>query len=198
MKFSETSIPVNYSLDLKSKAMFDWPAEDAEKIYAVLTASMSKFLATVKSKESKSVAVILNDLKGNFKMAGIVEYHENENKELPGNWSYTMTFNEEDVKEVGTTFLTTDTQFEQIVGNVAHSLYGMRFVSPTYIHDMFINAVNTLLQYLDENTKENEVLEVTLDGYFVVSSGIEDGKKVFAIVPSESMKVIIKDDIALS
>ena len=197
MKFSETSIPVNYSLDLKSTRMMDWAPEDADKIYSVFTASMSKFLANVKSKDAKSVALILNDLKGNFMMAGVVEYHENENPDLPGNWSYTMTFNEDDVKEVGTKFLTTETQFVQIVANVAHNLHGMRFVIETYIHDMFIVAIDTLKKYLDENASE-EAIDVTLDGYFVASAGIEDGKKVFAIVPSESMKVLIKEDIALA
>lgn len=196
MKFNETSIPVNYSLDLKSKMMFEWDPQDADKIYATLVASMSRFLAIVKSKEAKKVALVMKDLKGNFKMAGIVEYHENETKDLPGNWSYTISFDEKSIEDANV-FLTTETRFEQIVANVAHNLYGMMFKTQTYIHDMFGVAVDTLLKYLDDNAVEGKTVDVSLDGYAVFSTGIEDGNKVFAAVPSEAMKVIIKDDAAL-
>ena len=197
MNFKETSIPVNYALSLKDKASMDLNANDADKIYATLFSAVSRYLSAIKSKENKDSALVINDLKGNFLFAGIVSYHENENVDMPGNWSYEMTFNEEDIKDVKDIRLSNDTQFDIIAANSAYQLYCMKFVSHMYMHDMFIEAINTLVKYLDENAREGEVVEVELPGYFTATVEVRDGKKEFAIVPDGAMKRIIKDDSAL-
>ena len=67
-----------------------------ERIVKAFFASSAAYLSKVKvSKADEAVALVLVDVSGNFKFAGIVEYHENkENPDEPGNWSYVMTFDE--------------------------------------------------------------------------------------------------------
>ena len=196
MIFNETSIPANYSMDIRNKARMDIMPEDVEAVYDVFIASFSDFLANVKSKE-KAVALVMEDLKGNFKFAGIVTYHENENKDMPGNWTYELSFNEEDIKDITTIYKTLDTKFEIVVADTAHRVRKMRFASPTHIHDIFICCVDTLIKYLDENAVEGETKEVDLPSYFVASVSVVDGKKEMSIIPGDAMKRIIKDDSAL-
>ena len=197
MNFKETSIPANYSLTLKDRASMDWSANDADKIYGTLIAAISQYLATVKSKKIGSTAVVVNDLKGNFLLAGIVTYHENENADMPGNWSYELTFNESDIKDVEDIRMSTDTQFDIIAANAAFNLYSMKFMSQLYMQDMFITAIDTLIKYLDENAREGETVDVELTGYFTASVEVCDGKKIMSIVPDGAMKRVIKDDAAL-
>lgn len=196
MIFTETSIPANYSMDIRNKARMDVMPEDVEALYDVFIASFSDFLANVKSKD-KPVALVMEDLKGNFKFAGIVSYHENENKDMPGNWSYELTFNEEDIHDISAIYKTLDSKFEIIVADTAHRVRKMRFSSPTHIHEIFIGCVDTLMKYLDENAVEGETKEVELPSYFVASVSVVDGKKEMSIVPGDAMKRIIKEDSAL-
>lgn len=198
MNFKETSIPANYSMDLKVKAFMDWLPEDASKIYDTLIESISQFLGRVKSKDpNKKAALVVNDLKGNFKMAGILSLHENENKEMPDNWNYVLTFDAEDISDATDIYYSNSTEFEICVGKVAWNLHGMRFIAPNYIHDMCIVAIDTLLKYLDENASEVEEKDVDLPGYFKASVSVEEGKKVMAIVPGEAMKTVAKGDYDL-
>lgn len=196
MIFNETSIPANYSMDIRNKARMDIDKEEVEKLYDILIGSFSTFLSNVKAKD-KSVALVMEDLKGNFKFAGVVSYHENENKDMPGNWSYELTFDEADIKDIPVVFKTLDTKFEVVVADVAHKLHKMKIASPTYIHDIFIVCIDVLLKYLDENATEAETKEVELPSYFVASVSVVDGKKEMSIVPGDAMKRIIKDDAAL-
>ena len=196
MNFNETSIPANYVVDIRNKARMDIMPEHVHQIYEVMFGTFSTFLANVKSKEQK-VALVLEDLKGNFKFAGVVSYHENENKDMPGNWTYELTFDEEDIKGIPSIFKTLETKFEVITADVAHRLHKMKFSSPTYVHDIFIGCIDTLMKYLDENAAEAETKEVDLPGYFLASVTVTDGKKEFSIVPGDAMKRLIKDDAAL-
>lgn len=196
MKFTETSIPNNYSMNIRNDARMDITPDDVEMLYNVLFASFSEFLAQVKKKD-KTIALVMEDLKGNFLMAGIINYTENENKDMPGNWTYEMTFDADDIKNVDVTYKTTDTQYEVVVANTAYRVSSIRFASPTYVHDIIITAVKTLQKYLDENASETETKEVELPGYFTATVTVKNGKKKMAITPGDAMKRLIKDDAGL-
>ena len=63
-----------------------------------------------------------------------------------------------------------------------------------HIETLIELCVTVLKQWLDMNAKENEVVDITLDGYFEASVAIENGEKVMAITPDEPIKRIIKGD----
>lgn len=175
-----------------------------ERIVKAFFASSAAYLSKVKvSKADEAVALILTDVAGNFKFAGIVEYHENdENPDEPGNWSYVMTFNSKDVdnlekhKTVKKMLYSSDT-FKAVFDKVAYDVAGIQFQHETYMFDACLLVIDTLLQVLDREAKEGEVVDIELPGYFTASVAVEDGEKVFAITPDGHMKQIIKDDTAL-
>lgn len=175
-----------------------------ERIVKAFFAASAAYLSKVKvSKADEAVALELTDIAGNFKFAGIVEYHENvENPDEPGNWSYVMTFdpktleNLEKSKSVKKLLYSSDA-FKAVFDKVAYDVAAIQFQHQTYMFDACLLVVDTLLQVLDREAKDGEIVDVELPGYFTASVSIEDGEKVFAITPDGHMKQIIKDDTAL-
>jgi len=187
MNFNESTIPMIYAQKM-GEADLDWDANWTRKIYEVVVTGISDFLALAKSKNNK-VAVAVRDLKGNFLMGAIVEYHSNENEDMPGNWSYEFSFDEKDL-EGATVYLTTDTQFQKQLSATAYKM-------EIHIETIIELCVSILKQWLDMNAKEAEEVNIELIGYFVASVAIENGEKVIAIIPDGAMKRLIKDDAAL-
>lgn len=192
MKFEETSIPQMYQQNLRAYSL-DWEPLDTRNIHGALILAIASFLGDAKSKEHK-VALVVEDLKGNFKMAGIVAYHKNEKEpNLPGNWSFVLTFNPEDVKDAEV-HKANDTYFQRFMANALYDNFNMGFANGyVFIHDMIIEAVNVLLDWLDKNADQPDH-EVTLEGYFVANVAIDGDKKIFSITPDGSTKRLIKSD----
>lgn len=194
MNFNESTIPMIYSQKMQ-EADLDWDSTWTHKIYETFVTGISDFLAKAKSKNNK-VAVAVRDLKGNFMMGAIVGYHENDNDEMPGNWSYEFTFDESDL-EGATVYLTTDTQFQQQLSRTAYKLHHIVFEMEIHIETLIELCVSILKQWLDMNAKDSEEINIEIPGYFLASVVIENGEKVMSIVPDGAMKRIIKDDAAL-
>lgn len=173
-----------------------------------LTMSFFAMSATLLSKLKKTdtntaTALILQDMTGHFKYAGIVEYHENtENPEEPGNWSYVTTFNESDITDLekkktvvkhfygGALFTTTFSKVSYDVGSI-------EWTSESYMYDGCMYVIDCLLQVLDSEAKLGEVVDIEMPGYFKASVAVENDEKIFSITPDGHMKEIIKSDIQL-
>ena len=175
-----------------------------ERIVKAFFAASAAYLSKVKvSKADEAVALVLTDIAGNFKFAGIVEYHENkDNPDEPGNWSYVMTFDPKTLDTIEKNknlkkLLYSSDAFKAIFDKVAYDVAAIQFQHQTYMFDACLLVVDTLVQVLDREAKENEVVDIELPGYFTASVSVEDGEKVFAITPDGHMKQIIKDDTAL-
>ena len=175
-----------------------------ERITKGFFAASAAYLSKVKvSKADEAVALVLTDVAGNFKFAGIVEYHENkENPDEPGNWSYVMTFdsktldNLEKRKSLKKLLYSSDA-FKAIFDKVSYDVAGVQFQHQTYMFDACLLVVDTLIQILDREAKEGEIVDIEFPGYFTASVSVEDGEKVFAITPDGHMKQVIKDDTEL-
>lgn len=175
-----------------------------ERIVKAFFASTAAYLSKVKvSKADEAVALVLTDVAGNFKFASIVEYHENkDNPDEPGNWSYVMTFDSNTLDTIEKNkglkkLLYSSDAFKGVFDKVAYDVAAIQFQHQTYMFDACLLVIDTLLQVLDREAKENEVVDIELPGYFTASVSVEDGEKVFAITPDGHMKQIIKDDTAL-
>lgn len=175
-----------------------------ERIVKAFFAASAAYLSKVKvSKIDEAVALVLTDIAGNFKFAGIVEYHENkDNPDEPGNWSYVMTFDPKTLDNIEKSkglkkLLYSSDAFKAIFDKVAYDVAAIQFQHQTYMFDACLLVVDTLLQVLDREAKENEIVDIELPGYFTASVSVEDGEKIFAITPDGHMKQIIKDDTAL-
>lgn len=175
-----------------------------ERIVKAFFASSAAYLSKVKvSKADEAVALVLVDVTGNFKFAGIVEYHENkDNPDEPGNWSYVMTFDKKtlDTLEKHKTvkkFLYSADAFKAVFDKVSYDVAALQFQHQTYMFDACLLVIDTLLQVLDREAKEDEIVDIEMPGYFTASVSVEDGEKVFAITPDGHMKQVIKDDTEL-
>lgn len=193
-KLQETSIPVNLVQVINT---LGWRLDPTQVgfIYDTTVMAISDFLGQSKSKETKT-ALAIKDVKGNLVVAGIVTYHKNENEEMPGNWSYEFTFNEEDLKGCNVK-LSTDPHFQRVFSKTLNRLFGVEIDDILAMQPCIEEGVNVLKQWLDVNAKENEEVSVEQPGFFVASVSVENGEKIFAIVPDGAMKRLIKDDSAL-
>lgn len=190
----ETAIPVNFTQAFNNNG-WDWDPSDTNKIFHMMVMSISDCLALTKSKDIKT-AVAIKDLKGNLLLAGVVNYVPNENEDMPGNWNYVFTVDEEDIKEANV-IDSGDTRFQKVFARTAYDLYHIEFFGGIYIQTALETAVNTLMQWLDVNASETEEIEVQEEGYFLASVVVEGGEKVISIVPDGAMKRLVKDDSAL-
>lgn len=203
--FEETQTKEAFIVNASSKGYSFDDDSCAERVYKSFIAATSTYLSKVKiAKEDEAVALVLTDINGVFKFAGIVEYHENETDgDEPGNWSYVLTFNEEDVNSVAskkklTKFLYGDDSFKLVFDKVGYDIGGIQFEHERYMYDACLLCVDSLIGVLDREANDADQVDIVLDGYFVASVAVEGGEKVFAITPDGAMKKIIKSDVALS
>lgn len=175
-----------------------------ERITKAFFASTSAYLSKVKvPKADEAVALVLTDVSGVFKFAAIVEYHENENDaNEPGNWSYVMTLNEDDLADLEKTkvvkkLLYNGQDFKHVFDKVGYDIACIEFQHESYMFDACILVIDTLVQILDREAKDGEIVDIEMTGYFTASVSVEGGEKVFAITPDGHQKEIIKDDSVL-
>lgn len=193
-KLQETSIPTNLSQVI---ATLGW-AVDASQVsflYDTTLMAISDFLGQAKSKETKT-ALAVKDVKGNLVVAGVVTYHKNEDENMPGNWSFEFTFDEEDLKGADVR-LSTDPHFQKVFQKTLKRLFGLAIDDPLAFQPAIEESINVLKQWLDVNAKETEKVSVEQPGFFEASVSVEDGEKIFALVPDGAMKRLIKDDAAI-
>lgn len=207
LSFEESKTKEAFIVNASSKGYSFDDDSCAERIFKSFIAATSTYLSKVKvAKEDEAVALVLTDINGVFKFAGVVEYHENEQNDgtdEPGNWSYVLTFNEDDLKALEANkkvarYLYGDDAFKLVFDKVAYDIGGISFEHERYMYDACLLCVDTLIGVLDRETNDNETVEIECPGYFVASAAVESGEKVFAITPDGAMKKIIKDDVSLS
>lgn len=202
--FEETEYHQAFVVNANSAGYAFGDDDRPERITKAFFAASAAYLSKVKiSKSDEAVALVLTDISGNFKFASIVEYHENtDNPDEPGNWSYTTTFDPNTLDNIEKNrklkkLLYSSDAFKAVFDKVAYDLAAVQFQHQSYMYDACILVIDTLLQILDREAKENEVIDIELPGYFLASVSVEDGEKIFAITPDGHMKQIIKDDTAL-
>ena len=75
-------------------------------------------------------------------------------------------------------------------------MYG-RFKKMEYCNNLFIEAIDTLIKFMDANADEKEEFFVISKGVFTASVSVEGGEKVITITPGEMIKQFIKGDSSL-
>ena len=174
---------------------YSLPAEGAIEaipdLFKCTIASITNFLANTKKKGEKSTLVI-RDEKRNFLLAGIVTYEDPEEEGTPGNWEYSLTFNEDDIKDATIVTECTDLGFVDMVIHTARYECRLELQTPTQCLAILRCTSSTLRMWLDQNAKENEKVEISLEDVFIASVEVEDGEKIFGITPDGEMKSMLK------
>ena len=202
--FEETELSQAYTVNINNQGYAFGGDDIPERMFKSFIAATSVYLGKVKvSDPNVATALVLTDVSGNFKFAGIVEYHENEeNKDEPGNWSYVLTLNEEDLTDLENTkevkkYLYGDSTFITILDKVAYDVGGIEFQKDSYMYSCIEILIDTLVQVLDAEAVANDTVDIELKGYATFSVSVENDEKVFAVTPDGAMKALIKDDSAL-
>ena len=184
--------------------IFDINDDRPERIVKTMFTALATFLSVRKtSKADEAVMIEIQDVDGLFKLGAIVEYNINEeNPDEPGNFSYTMTFNKEDIvdlekRKTVRKYFSSDETFKSIMDKAAYDIGGFAFDREIFIYDACRVTVDTLLQILDHEAVEGQVVDIVEPGYFTASVAVNNGEKEFSITPDGHMKAIVKSDVML-
>lgn len=192
---NKTAIPEEMKIKMRTEATYDWDPNDTDIIYKITFVAISRFLGLMKSKENGSVALLINDYKGNLLMGAIVRYIPNEdNPNMPGNWNLSYTVDPEDLKDVAVKHYSQDTAFHRVMTDVARQLENFGFISTMFIEDVTKWCMELLLECLDKNAKADEEVDIVMPDLFTARVKIEDDQKIMAIEPGAKTKQLIKDD----
>ena len=199
-EFEKTSIPSEYSINLKDNFGILWVDSKTADFYRTMFTAIADVLKYNQSKDLKRIGFSMKDDKGNFKLGAILTFKEPEegSEEDSGNYYLEFTLNAEDMIELNLEVDNHSDVFTSCASTEANNICSGRFRSVEIMHNMFTTAVDTLVQFLDTNSTEGEEVTVKLPGIFTASVAIEDGEKIMSIVPGECIKQIIKNDAALN
>lgn len=193
--FQDTSIPAAFSDTLLQYA-YTLAADHTPKVLTALVNGISECLGDIKSKE-RPVAFVIEENNLDFIMGAVVEYHPNADADLPGNWSYIWTFDKSDIPEGARVVTLKDIEIFSYFKGVANKKFSMGYDT----HDAFItmNVVlaRTISNWLDTNAKEDEELNLVLDGVIQFRCAVEGGHIFKSAEPVGETKVLIKGDAAI-
>lgn len=196
MKFEETSIPQSISV-LESGKGYNVDANEVHFLVKTYIAGISDFCSLVRTKAHPSV-VMVQDLKGNFIFAAIVTHNDAEESDeaASGNWNYVFTFNKDDITEDAVVYQISTAQVSDTIAKRGFDLCRLTFTEAGFCAELAIDVFNCIKNFLDQNapSTEGDKFEIELDGYFSASVVIENGEKVFSIMPKGEMKTLIKND----
>jgi hypothetical protein len=192
MKLNESGLPAMYSKGLFEVKNYDLAPEHTDKIFTILFEGTSEALKSIKSKDHP-VAFKFNRLNGDMVAAAIVQYFKNDDSSKPDNLSLVWTFYPEDIPANAYVIDLNNVQTHPFFKSIGFNKYHLKF-DHNSMENMFVFLLETLYDFLDQNAKEGEEFELTLDSVFTARSTINNGKKEFSIEPAGEVKVLIKDD----
>lgn len=199
LNLKNTSIAEELKIKLRTEDRYDWDPNDTEPMYNMLFVAISRFLGLMKSKENGSVALVINDYKGNLLMAAIVRYTPNEeNPAMPGNWNLSYTLKSEDLTDVAVKHYSEDIAFHHVLVDVALEMYNTGFESTMLIENLIKWCTGLLLDNLDKNARADEEVDIILQDMFTARVAVEDDIKVMSIEPGAKTKQLIKGDSAIA
>ena len=197
IKLMESQIPQNYASGIYNEKEYELGAEHTDKIADVLFTGVTDCLAEIKKKETPTAFVFEQNNK-DFIAAAIVQYIPNEDDATkPGSWSYTWTWYQDDVPTNARLVRATDTEMSVYFRGTGMRKYGLQWEDVNAIHECTRYLILQIKKWLDTNAVEGEEVGVELDGIFQASVAVENGEKVFSIVPDGEIKKLIKDDAAI-
>lgn len=198
MKLMDTSIPEIYSRTLDNNGMI-FGANYTNKICKVCMEAVSECLGSIKS-TNEPVAFVFKAVNGNFICGAKVEYHAPEDNiadVTSGNWSYVWTYYEDDLKDVNKVVYMDSQLVIPFFITKAGTLYGIKFRDPATAVSMMTTLMESISNWLDDNAKEGEVVEVVEDGVLKAVAKVVAGEIEKSITPEGDAKILVKGDSSI-
>lgn len=200
-EFGQTSIPGQFTINLKDNFGYLWVDSRTEDFYKIVFYTIADALAfgTEGNKTFNKAGLSVKDDKGNFILGALLTYQKAEegSEEDSGNMYLSFTFDAEDMKDLDIEVDNHSDIFCRAASMNGENISYGRFRNTEIMFSMFNCAIDTLIQFLDTNATEGEDVEIILRGIFTASIVVEGGKKIMSIVPGESVKQRVKRDRVL-
>lgn len=168
----------------------------APTINAVLTA-IPTFLSSIKDKD-KGMALVIDNVKGDFEFGAYVKFIPGETEEDGGSWSFACSFDPSDFVE------SDQLKVIKFSGGAADNTvrycatrqkpYAIGFNSDLMLKLAVQQTILGIKEWLLDNAKEGEDVELSFPGTFEAKVRIEDGVKYPSLELSEEAVQIIKND----
>lgn len=195
LNFMETSIPTLCSKALYDDKSYDVAANIMDQIATVYFNGVSYILRDAKSKEHP-VAFVFESIAGDLYAGAVVRFIPNDDPDMPGSWSYTWTFDKEDIPNDARIITIGDSSSHSYFVTQASS-FCMGFTSDAGIADIGNYVMKTISQWLQDNAKPDEEMGVKLEGVFEARCVVEDNEVVKSIELVGETKQIIKSDSSI-
>lgn len=196
---NESKLPSELKLRMAEHWNMFWQENKTEDFYKSLFSAISMYLR-MKAKKEKQVVLKLIDMKGNFMMASILDYHEPEDQDDPdakGSWSIQYTLDESDISKNAEVSDSHNNEFIQFFEKEHLRIARGQFKSNDLIHSCISESVDTLIDFMKANApSDGSEFELECDGYFVATSQINGENCDIAIVAGAEAKKAIKNDVA--
>ena len=159
MNLMDTGVSTNLEVNLKAEQL-KLQSSHAFKMYDIIFRTLAEVCNLYRKDDNSTVAATIRDLKGNLILAGVLKWHNPEDEEaVDGNWSFVFTTDEADL-EGSTQINVSDSQFGIVFSNIGREMYNMRISDSLYITKYTVIALNTLIDHLRVNAKEDEKLTI--------------------------------------
>lgn len=191
VRIDETNFKENLDSALLRKQQAILGIKETEAFVSGLFISIVKFLQLNK-KNNVPVALVFEDEKGQFLMAGLCKYIPS-GGEAAGEYNVAITFNEEDIADAEK-FGNIDNTFQK-VSYIELDHLGFKIADPSFIFTAFLIIIKTIKVWIDSNNDITDQIALVFPEVAEIVVGIEDGEKIAAIVLSESIKQEIKNNL---
>lgn len=193
VELKDSQIPQLVSTGLFKERYIDIAPNLTPMLVDVLVSAVTDALADLKSQDIP-VAFKFCKNNGDFIAAAIVQFFPNEDKNNPGNWNYSWTFDEDDIPDNASIKTPYDNALISYFRGTSISKYGFSAKLAEYYGDTMNYVLLVIKKWLDENATEGEEQCVKLDGIIQFRVAVENGEKVFSAEPDGEIKQIIKSD----
>lgn len=194
---SQTQIPQNFSVGLYNDKGYDVPADLTDAVGDIVFTGVASLLGATKNREFP-VAFVFEQNNGDFVAAAIIQFMKNEDdKSKPGSWDYSWTWYKDDVPENARIQKINDPQYTPYFRGVSQGKYGMAFRDTAAVVEVTRFFLEQVKKWLEENASETEEVGVEQEGVFQATVAVENGEKVFSLVPEGEVKKLIKDDASI-
>lgn len=140
------------------------------------------------STDKSNTAVELRDADDSLIIAGVVKYHDGENGN-PGNFSYTFTTDEDDLKDVSTIIDLSSNKIVSVGMSIVNNTLGLIFDTENKLVEWFREGMKAVIKNL--NSVKNS--RIKTDVVEIEGEVTEDGLEI-AITPTGMTKQALKDD----
>lgn len=193
----ECSLINDLIADLREKYAMIVPRGLILGLYRTFKRSYALACKSAANKTTKKIAFQFKDANGEFIIGTILTFvpPADEESEDGGNWNLSMTYDIKDTEDADVIMDTFTDTFMTIVQTEMFSHMSAYCGKNDDVITVCAELERKVLQFLDANSNDSdEEVELTMEGVFTSSVGIENGEKKYAVVPGYAVKQIIKND----